>query len=220
MTITSNDWTQRSTPEDSQEMDQALVAAAQGGSDVAFEALHTLHARAVYRVTLSITKNTSDAEDATQETFLRAYRGLKSFRQESQFLSWLTRIAINSSLMLLRRRRSHREWFVECHSEPDRNILIDCADSRPNPELFLHLKQIVERVEKSVELLPKHLRLVAELGVLQEQSIQEISNALKISNSATKSRLYRARKRMASRSSQHRLAQQSAQRDSPVECLL
>ncbi|HEX4319917.1 MAG TPA: sigma-70 family RNA polymerase sigma factor [Acidobacteriaceae bacterium] len=221
MEIVSNAWAQSQSCTSRQDIDQALVVAAQAGSDAAFESLHALYVRAIYRVTFSITKNTSDAEDATQESFMRAYRGLKHFRKESQFFSWLMRIAINSSLMLLRRRRGQRELSTEAHSDPGADFkAIDIVDSGPNPEGFFHLKETYAGIERSVEILPPRLRTVAELRFLQEQSIREISGILGISNAATKSRLSRARKLMASKSMKHRVRQQSALRVTTVECLL
>ncbi len=189
-------------------MDRALVIAAQAGSAVAFEALHALYARRIYRVTLSITKNPSDAEDAVQESFLKAYRGVKYFRKEAQFSSWLTRIAINSSLMFLRRRRNKRELPMEGYSYlEDKVISLDFVDGHLSPESLFHLKQTSAGIDKFVEGLPTHLRMVAELRFLHEQSIQEISTALGISIAAAKSRLYRARKLMASRGLMSRLRQ-------------
>jgi RNA polymerase sigma-70 factor, ECF subfamily len=211
MTITRSEWAKPSSAETRQDMDQALVAAAQAGSAAAFEALHERHARAIYRVTLSITKNASDAEDVMQDSFMRAYFGLKYFRQEAQFFSWLMRIAINSSLMFLRKRRRERELSMQDYSDCDNDIMeIDFVDMRPNPEGILHHKQTYAGVEGSVEVLPKHLRTVAELRFLQEQSIQEISAVLGISNATAKSRLHRARKLMALKGLKLRLRQQPA----------
>jgi RNA polymerase sigma-70 factor (ECF subfamily) len=179
-------------------MDQPLIAAAQAGSDTAFEKLHARHARAIYRVALSITKNHADAEDAAQDAFLRAYLSLGNLREQAQFYSWLTRIVINSSLMLLRRRRTQRELSMEGMSEPGGNaITIDVIDSRPNPERFFDLKQIQVDLEQSIKKLPYHLRVVAEMRLLRETSIDETKRVLGVSDAAIKSRLFRARKRIA-----------------------
>lgn len=180
------------------------------GSGMAFEQLYALHASAIYRVTLSITRDPSDAEDAMQDAFLRAYLNLDKFRNESPFYSWLVRIAINSSLELLRKRR-RREFLLEDYSDPESDVVtIEVADSRPNPEGSFSLKQTHIRLERSLKVLPKRLRVVAELRILQEQSIHEISAILGISQNAAKSRLHRARKRIASAKwLKHHLRQQS-----------
>ncbi len=211
LTIAGTERGKAASTESREELDQALVSAAQAGSSAAFEALHMLYAQSIYRITFSFTKNTSDAEDAVQESFMRAFRGLKYFRKEAQFSSWLTRIAINSSLMVLKRRRKQRELSLEGHTEDASNIIaFTLVDSRPNPERFCHLKQTYGGIERSIEGLPKNLASVAKLGFLQGQSIQEISAVLGISNAATKSRLHRARKLMTVEGFKHRLSQRSA----------
>lgn len=86
-----------------------LVAAARSGSAAAFAELRELYAGRVYRKLLIITKNREDAEDALQDTFLRAYKALHNFEERSSFYTWVTTIAINSALMILRRRRIRSE---------------------------------------------------------------------------------------------------------------
>ena len=93
--------------------DLELVAAARIGSSAAFQELQSRYSRRLYRRIQSITRNHEDAEDALQETFLRAYLALDSFEGRSQFASWLTRIAINSALMVLRVRRRRAEVSLE-----------------------------------------------------------------------------------------------------------
>ncbi len=186
MTIIRHEWTQTASSERCQDMDRALVAAAQAGSAGAFEALHALCARTIYRITLSITKNASDAEDTMQDSFMRAYRGLKYFRKEAQFTSGLTRIAINSSLMILRRRRGQRELSMQSYPDCDNNIIaIDFVDSRPNPEGSFRFQQTYADIKGSVKVLPKQLRIVASLGFLPERSIQGRCAVLGISNAET-----------------------------------
>src|SRR5277367_4736728 len=82
-----------------------LVAAARSGSAAAFAELREIYATRVYRKLLIITKNREDAEDALQDTFLRAYKALHAFEERSSFYTWITTIATNSALMILRRRR-------------------------------------------------------------------------------------------------------------------
>lgn len=212
MTIAGNAWTQTASFRSREDMDRALVAAAQAGSDAAFEKLHALHARSIYRITLSITKNPSDAEDAMQESFLRAYVALQQFRKEASFYSWLVRIAINSSLMLLRKRRWRQEFSMESYSDSENNVIpFDFVDSRPTPEVLFDIKEGYAHLERSLKVLPRSLRTAAELRFLHERSIHEISGVLGISAIATKTRLHRARKLMASRNGLKRgLKQRSA----------
>lgn len=111
-----------------------LIAAARGGSKAAFEELQSGYSRRPYKRIQSITRNHEDAEDALQEMFLHAYLALDSFQGRSQFSSWLTRIAVNSALMVLRRRRTRAEVAFEPASESSEPALtIDVRNT------FLHL---------------------------------------------------------------------------------
>src|SRR5271163_2522748 len=115
--------------------DLELVAAARAGSNAAFEELQSRYSRRLYRRIQFITRNHEDAEDALQETFLHAYLALDSFEGRSQFASWLTRIAINSALMVLRRRRTRAEVPFEPSSESGEPALtVDVRDTTLNPE--------------------------------------------------------------------------------------
>jgi RNA polymerase sigma-70 factor (ECF subfamily) len=123
-------------------LDLELVAAARAGSNSAFEELQGRYSRRLYKRIQSITRNHEDAEDALQETFLRAYLALDSFQGRSQFASWLMRIAINSALMVLRRRRSRLEISFEPSSdsgEPTQTI--DIPETALNPEQLCELRQ-------------------------------------------------------------------------------
>src|SRR5207245_7368710 len=86
--------------------DAPLVARAQSGDIEAFEALVVRHARRVYRVLLGITGDHADAEDGVQNTFLKVYQHIREFEGASKFSSWLTRIAANEGLEILRRRKT------------------------------------------------------------------------------------------------------------------
>jgi RNA polymerase sigma factor (sigma-70 family) len=115
--------------------DQRLVRAAQWGCRNAFDELISLYSKRVRRTILGITKNPEDAEDAMQDTFLRAFMAIGRFEGRATFYSWLTRIAINSAFMVLRRQRSRRE--VSLHSSLDWNgeiVPMDVMDSAAGPE--------------------------------------------------------------------------------------
>jgi len=121
--------------EDAASRDLERVAGAKGGSDASFEELQSRYLRRLYRRIQSITRNHEDAEGALQETFLHAYLALDSFEGRSQFASWLTRIAINSALMVLRRRRSRPEVPFEPLPHPgEPSQTVDARDTALNPE--------------------------------------------------------------------------------------
>lgn len=179
------------------ELEHKLIAAAQAGSSTAFTELYGLYAKALYRIAFSFTKNREDAEDALQDAFMRAYSGLAQFRREAQFYSWIVRITINSSLMILRKHRRRREVSVEGVGSEENSSGFDVADVRPGPEDACEQRQTYGRLVRSIESLPCHLRVVAELRLLREQSIDETQSLLGISEAAIKSRLFRARTKLA-----------------------
>jgi RNA polymerase sigma-70 factor (ECF subfamily) len=182
----------------SPEPDDALVTAAKAGSSTAFSELFERYSRRIYRRAFSITRNREDAEDAVQDTFLRAYASLHQFEGRAGFSSWLTRIAINSALMQLRKRRRRQELPFEAATDAGEGYaVLDVKDTRPCPEQMHALKQEYQWVVKSIRRLPTILRTVAELRMLDECSAEEITQQLGISESAIKARLFRARTRMA-----------------------
>ena len=115
--------------------DLGLVMDARAGSETAFAELHRLYAPRLYKKIFSITRNHEDAEDVLQETLMRAYLALASFEGRSQLLTWLTRIAINTSLMNLRKRRVRHEANCESLSlGTDEMPQLHVKDPNPDPE--------------------------------------------------------------------------------------
>ena len=176
-----------------------LVAAARSGSTAAFTQLRELYAQRVYRKLLTITKNPEDAEDALQDTFLQAYMALHTFEERSSFYSWVTRIAINSALMILRRRRRRAEVSYDGPSETEETTTgFEFRDSGPSPERICVHRQSYACMLRSIWNLQPRLRQVIEMRMVGSYSIREIAQALEISEAAVKSRLARARARLAS----------------------
>lgn len=176
-----------------------LVAAARSGSSAAFAELREMYARRVYRKLLTMTKNPEDAEDALQDTFLRAYLALHTFEERSSFYTWVMRIAINSALMILRRRRTRSEVSFDSPSETEESISgFEFKDGRPSPEHICVDRQSYACVVRSIWKLQPRLRQVIELQMKGSYSIREIAQTLEISEAAVKSRLSRARARLAS----------------------
>lgn len=176
-----------------------LVSAAQAGSSTAFGELRNLYSRRVYRKLLTITKNREDAEDALQDAFLRAYLALHTFEGRSSFYSWLTRIAINSALIILRKRRARPEVSFDNPSEvQDENSGFEFRDAGPSPEHICLHRQRYARMLTSIGKLQPRLRQVIEMQMKQTRSVREIAQTLEISEAAVKSRLSRARARLTS----------------------
>jgi RNA polymerase sigma-70 factor (ECF subfamily) len=174
-----------------------LVAAARAGSSSAFEELQSLYSRRLYKRIFSVTRNREDAEDALQDTFLRAYVALNSFEGRSQFASWLTRIAINSALMTLRKRRSRAEVSFDLPSESEEHSqTFDVCDTALNPEQICEQRQRCYCALRAVNKLHPRLRTPLSIWMNQECSMKEVARALDLPLATVKARLHRARKRL------------------------
>lgn len=182
---------------DAASRDLELVAATRAGSNGAFEELQSRYSRRLYRRIQFITRNHEDTEDALQETFLHAYLALDSFEGRSQFASWLTRIAINSALMVLRRRRTRAEVPFEPPSESGEPALtIDGRNAALNPEQLYDLRQRSHSALRAIGKLNVRLRTPIATLIERECSMKEVASTLDLSLAAVKSRLYRARKQL------------------------
>jgi RNA polymerase sigma-70 factor, ECF subfamily len=176
----------------------ATVLAAQAGPHVTLAELHATYSRRLHKTIVAITKNLEDAEDALQETFLRAHVALHTFEGRSSIYSWLTRIAINSALMVLRRRRSHPETLFDFQSGAgDETNHIVVEDSAPNPEEICDRRQRRLKVLSAISSFHPGLREPIRMQMTRGASIREISRALDISETTVKARLYRARRRLS-----------------------
>jgi len=140
-----------------------------------------------------ISKNRDDAEDIIQEAWMNSYVHLNTFDGRAKFLTWLTRIAINSSLMILRRKRSHAETSMEI-LDGDTWLHRDIADQAKNVEELYARQERVERLRREICCLRPALRIVVEIHQSNDSSIKEIAELAGLSVAATKSRLVRARK--------------------------
>lgn len=175
--------------------EEMLVAAAQAGEDWAFVELCSRSSNRILFALRRITKNAQDAEDALQDSMLKAFVHFKDFKRTSSFSTWFTRISINSALMLLRRRRSHPEASTDgLLDENLQPIRWDVADQNPSPEENCILSESHKRLQAAILSLPKSYRRAFEVCHQVEGSVKAAAEEAGISISAAKSRLLRARK--------------------------
>ena len=174
--------------------DERLVEAAKIGHKAAFDELSRRHAKKILHVAHRITRNREDAEDVVQESLVSAFIHLKSFDGRSQFSTWLTRIAINSALMSLRKNRRSREVPMEERIEPSEPGHQQVADPDPslNPEERFAKHEHETVLRRAISRLRPGMREVVEIH-LQEYSLNDTANALGISLAAAKGRLFHAR---------------------------
>lgn len=174
--------------------DALLVLAARSGDAAAFIELTKRHSHKLLRKTYQITKNWHDAEDALQDSFLRAFIHLNDFEERCSFSSWLTRIAINSSLMILRKKRRYLEISIDDTNDQSENReKWELRDLSESPESRCAKRENQERLKRAIRRLPPRFRDVVQLQHAREYSVQQIAQALGISVPAAKSRIARAR---------------------------
>jgi RNA polymerase sigma-70 factor, ECF subfamily len=179
--------------------DRYLVVAAQAGCRTAFNELWNLYSRRVYGTIFKIVNNPQDAEDALQESFLRAFLALESFEGRASFYTWLTRIAINSALGILRKHRCRPETSIDSTSRRDtERASEDFRDLTPDPEHILDQHQRRATLMQAIRKLPPNLRETVQELIAKDCSVKEVADRLNISQAAAKSRLYRARIRLSS----------------------
>jgi RNA polymerase sigma-70 factor (ECF subfamily) len=181
-----------------------VVSAARAGSSEAFRQLHVLYSQRLYKTIVAIMKNPQDAEDALQDTFLRAYLAIHKFEGRSNIYSWLTRISINSALTILRKRCARVEVSFGPHVDGELETLsFEVRDSSPNPEEACELDQRRLETLRAIGRLDPLLQAPIRMQLTHGWSLREISRALNISEASAKSRMYRARQRL---SAAHRLS--------------
>jgi RNA polymerase sigma-70 factor (ECF subfamily) len=174
--------------------DLDLVHASKNGDVNAFEQLVKRYDRKLFRIAQSVTHNREDSQDAVQEAFLKAYQHLAAFREDSQFSTWLFRITVNQSLMKLRKQRATKEASRDEDFQADGDVLPkEVADWAPNPEQLYWASELRDILIKCLKELNPILRTVFVLRDIEGLTIDQTAEALSVSETAVKARLWRAR---------------------------
>src|SRR5712691_2478734 len=167
--------------------DFVLVENVLAGERRSFEPLVRRHERRVFRVTLAILGNVEDAEEAMQDTFVKAFRHLDQFRKEARFTTWLTRIAVNEAIQ----KRNARKNFVplaEVETEEEQFAPKRRESWKSNPEQLYGKQELHRFVEDAIQSLPQIYREAFVLRDVEELSAEEAAEALQVSVPALKSR--------------------------------
>lgn len=174
--------------------DAGLLVAARLGDPAAFGELCNRHSGSIMRLARRIVRNAEDAEDTLQEAALSAYVHLHQFDGRSSFSTWLTRIAINASLMRLRKNRRRATVSLDaCREGRTDSVPLEIADSAPTPDAIFATHERMAFLERGISEIQPHLRTAIEFRILEDLSAKETAAALGISVSAAKTRLFRAR---------------------------
>jgi RNA polymerase sigma-70 factor (ECF subfamily) len=180
--------------------ESGLVAKAREGDLAAFNELVQRYDRKIFRLAKHITQNDEDAEDVLQETFLKAFEHLGDFQGQSKFYTWIVRIAVNESLMKLRKRKSDRTVPLDEPVDTGEDTVVrEIAVWEDNPEQRYSREELSNILEEAVETLRPAFRTVFVLRDIEELSTEETAEALGISVPAVKSRLLRARLQLRER---------------------
>ncbi len=175
------------------ENEVTLIGRLQVGSEEAFEALIHLYQAPVYNIAFRVLGDPAEASDAVQETFMKIYKGIKTFRGECGLRTWIYKIAISSSLNRQRWWKRWRHHAPISLDEPFSCGEFELADPRPDPESSLAKMETERAVQRALNMLDVDYRIVIVLRDIEGFSYDEITDILKISPGTVKSRLWRAR---------------------------
>src|SRR6201998_360240 len=180
--------------------DQMLVVAAKNGDEQAFETLFKRHRQKILRVVLRYAHVREEAEDILQQSSQKVLFYLHKFEGKSSFSTWLTRIPINESLMLLRHGRALREVSVDDHSEAEANAAsLKMSDSSPDPEANYARRERVQILTAALGNLSPGLRRAIELREPAELSTEQTAEHMGLSVGAVKARIFHGRRKLRER---------------------
>ncbi len=172
--------------------EQELIAAARRGSESAFEELVRLYEKRVYHLALRMSGGQEDALEIAQEAFLSAWRGLKFFRGESSFSTWIYRLTTNAAIDYLRREKRQGQGI----SLDDEETFVEPPDQRPGPQGQAERAELRRLLQEGLLTLSAEHRQVLLLRELEGMSYEEIAQALDLDLGTVKSRIARAREKL------------------------
>lgn len=181
--------------------DEQIVEDALRGDADAFGEIVRRWERRIYALAYGMLGREEDARDATQETFIAAFRNLRGFRGEAKVSSWLHRIAVNQCITRQRRARVRSETALEDETQRDAAAFSVAASYSPAHQA--ESRERTETVRRAVAALPPDLRQVIVMKEFEEMTFQEIAQALELPLSTVKSRLYTALKQLRMRLESH-----------------
>ena len=173
--------------------DVDLVRRALARDEAAVRAIMQANNRRLYRLARGILRNDGEAEDVVQETYVRAFTHLESFRGDSSLATWLSRIAMNEALGRLRRQRPGVEWSSLPQGVLEAQIIQFPRAASDDPEKSMAMRQIQHVVEHAIDELPEAFRLVFITRVIEGMNVEETAEILGLKPETVKTRLHRAR---------------------------
>jgi RNA polymerase sigma-70 factor (ECF subfamily) len=183
--------------------EQELLSRAQNGDESAFQAIVDKYKRQMYYLALDLTGNHHDAEDLSQEAFVKAYTSIQGFRGEAKISSWLHRIVVNAHLD---EKRKKALTLLRTSDELNENLTLHSSGGsgfETNPEKKMEQSKIQEHIEEALQTLTQRERTIFVLRHYQEHALKEIAEMLDLSEGTVKSFLFRAIKKLQKALSQY-----------------
>ena len=176
--------------------ERELVQQAKAGDRAAFAGLVSAYEGKIYNLALRYLGSREDAMDASQEVFLRVFRFLPGFQEESGFSTWIYRIGVNVCKDMLHRRLKRAEQPLEVPDEEDEGRPVDVPDLRYDPEWIMEGAELRQALSDAILALPEQQREIIILRDIRGLSYEEIVLALALEAGTVKSRLFRARENL------------------------
>jgi len=173
--------------------DEKIIARALGGEQLAYQELLLKYQKTVFHIILKIIRNADDAQDLVQETFMRAFKTLESYRSEFRFSTWLCKIAANCSIDYLRKKKIKAFSMDKPIETKNGTVEVEFRDKGANPEEYMLRKQKLISIEEAIESLPEKYKEVIVYRHHDDKSYEEIAKIMDIPIGTVKARIFRAR---------------------------
>ena len=177
--------------------DLVLVNRAKAEDSAAYDELIRRYQERIYATVYHMTSNHEDANDITQETFIKAYRALKSFKGDSSFYTWIYRIAVNKTINFLKTRKNRVHMSLndlDFHAENDPDLVALISENTPRRDL--NLSELQEKLNEAMQKLSETHRIVVTLHDVQGLSHDEIAKIIGCNVGTVRSRLFYARQQL------------------------
>lgn len=175
------------------DLDRTLIDSALSGDQSAYKGLMERHRQAIFHIILKIVRDNEVAADMVQETFMKAFSSLATYRSEFKFSTWLYRIAANTAIDHLRKQRMKMLSLDSPPQSTDGPVEIEVPDNSYNPEKDLINREQRISINDAIEALPEKYRVVIIYRHKDDKSYDEIADALSLPVGTVKARIFRAR---------------------------
>jgi RNA polymerase sigma factor (sigma-70 family) len=173
--------------------EDALIQQALGGDQKAYQLLFDAHKQAIFHIIVKIVRNDEEAQDLVQETFIKAFGSLKSYNPTYRFTTWLYKIAANSSIDYIRKRKLQTYSLDQPLNTKDGQVTVEVPDMSYHPERDLSAKQQHISISEAIKSLPDKYREVIIKRHQEDKSYEEIAESLHVPVGTVKARIFRAR---------------------------